>query len=119
MDIKMTAFLAVVLLLETSVASFASFFLKRSSSSGSKIGILLSPFFYLGGVLYVVSSCLSIVLMQFLPYAIILPLGSLTYVWTLFISRWLLGERITARKVAGIAVIICGVILLAVGQVTS
>ena len=117
MSIKMAAALALVLLVETSVASFASFFLKKSSGVDNKIEILKSPFFYLGGVLYVVSSCLSIVLMQFLPYAIILPLGSLTYVWTMFISRWLLHEKITRRKVIGITVIICGVILLAVGQI--
>ncbi|MBQ9444812.1 MAG: EamA family transporter [Lachnospiraceae bacterium] len=117
MNIKMILFLALVLLAETLVASFASFFLKKSSGTDSKVKILISPFFYLGGVMYVVSSCLSIVLMQFLPYAIILPLGSLTYVWTMFISRWLLHEKITGRKLAGIAVIVIGVVLLAVGQV--
>lgn len=117
MSIKMVLMLALILLVETSVASFASFFLKKSSGVDSKIDIIKSPFFYLGGVLYVVSSCLSIVLMQFLPYAIILPLGSLTYVWTMFISKWLLHEEITKRKLIGITVIITGVILLAVGQI--
>ena len=117
MSIKMVLMLALILLVETSVASFASFFLKKSSGVENKIDILKSPCFYLGGMLYVVSSCLSIVLMQFLPYAIILPLGSLTYVWTMFISRWLLHEKITRRKLIGITVIICGVILLALGQV--
>ena len=117
MSIKMVLMLALILLVETSVASFASFFLKKSSGAESKIAILKSPYFYLGGMLYVVSSCLSIVLMQFLPYAIILPLGSLTYVWTMFISKWLLHEDITKRKLIGITVIITGVILLAVGQI--
>lgn len=117
MSAKMVMILALILLVETLVASFASFFLKKSSGVENKIEILKSPFFYLGGVLYVVSSCLSIVLMQFLPYAIILPLGSLTYVWTMFISRWLLHEEITKRKLLGITVIICGVILLAAGQI--
>ncbi|MBQ8955445.1 MAG: EamA family transporter [Lachnospiraceae bacterium] len=117
MSIKMGLMLALILLVETSVASFASFFLKKSSGVENKIEILKSPYFYLGGILYVVSSCLSIVLMQFLPYAIILPLGSLTYVWTMFISKWLLHEDITKRKLIGITVIICGVILLAAGQI--
>ncbi|HCS00318.1 MAG TPA: multidrug transporter, partial [Lachnospiraceae bacterium] len=83
----------------------------------SKIDIIKSPFFYLGGILYVVSSCLGIVLLQLLPYAVVLPLGSLTYVWTMFISRWLLHEDITRRKLLGMAVLISGVILLAVGQI--
>ena len=109
--------IAVILLVETSVASFASFFLKKASSGDSKIDIIKSPFFYLGGILYVVSSCLGIVLLQLLPYAVVLPLGSLTYVWTMFISRWLLHEDITRRKLLGMAVLISGVILLAVGQI--
>ncbi len=109
--------IAGILLVETLVASFASFFLKKSSGGDSKIDIIKSPFFYLGGVLYVISSCLSIVLLQFLPYAVVLPLGSLTYVWTMLISRWLLKENITGRKLAGVALIICGVVLLAAGQI--
>ena len=42
--------IAVILLVETSVASFASFFLKKASSGDSKIDIIKSPFFYLGGI---------------------------------------------------------------------
>ncbi|MCR5676359.1 MAG: EamA family transporter [Lachnospiraceae bacterium] len=118
MSIQMILLVTVILLVETCIASFASYCLKRSSSAeGSKLSMLLSPFFYLGGVLYVLSAGMSIVLLQFLPYAIVLPLGSLTYVWTLFFSRRLLGEEITKRKFAGVAVIICGVILLAAGQI--
>lgn len=109
--------LAVILLIETGVASFASFFLKKASGSDNKIYIIKSPYFYLGGVLYVVSSCLNIVLLQVLPYAVAISLGSLTYVWTLFVSRLLLSEKITKRKVLGMCVIICGVALLAAGQV--
>ncbi len=109
--------LAIILLIETGVASFASFFLKKSSAVEKKIDIIKSPYFYLGGIMYVVSSCLNIVLLQFLPYAVAISLGSLTYVWTLFVSRMLLNEKITKRKVAGMCVIICGVVLLAAGQV--
>lgn len=117
MSVQKILLIAVILLVETSVASFASFFLKKASSGDSKIDIIKSPFFYLGGILYVVSSCLGIVLLQLLPYAVVLPLGSLTYVWTMFISRWLLHEDITKRKLLGMAVLISGVILLAVGQI--
>ncbi len=134
MSIKTLLLVAVILLLETVTASFASYCLKRSSSSEpaknaggpagassskglGKLSILISPFFYFGGFLYVFSACMSILLLQFLPYAIVLPIGSLTYVWTLLLSRKLLGEEITRRKLLGVTVIICGVILLAVGQV--
>lgn len=117
MSASLLLMIAGILLVETLVASFASFFLKKSSGSENKIDIIKSPYFYLGGVLYVISSCLSIVLLQFLPYAVVLPLGSVTYVWTMLISRWLLKERITKRKLAGVGLIIVGVILLAAGQI--
>ena len=103
------------LLVETGVASFASFFLKKSSSADNKVKILLSPWFYLGGVLYVISSGINIYLLKKLPYAVVLPLGSLTYVWTIFVSNRLLGEKITKRKVLAITVIFIGVLLLAAG----
>lgn len=117
MNAKKVLLIALILLVETSVASFASYFLKKASGGDSKLSILFSPFFYLGGILYVVSSCLGIILLQMLPYAIVLPLGSITYVWTMLISKFLLKEEITGRKLLGVAVLICGVILLALGQV--
>ena len=100
------------------IASFASFFLKKSSpEEGSKLKILLSPYFYLGGVLYVISASINIFLLQYLPYAIVMPLGSLTYIVTMFLSLKLLDEKITGRKVAGMLVIIAGVVMVAIGKI--
>ncbi|MCR4895965.1 MAG: EamA family transporter [Lachnospiraceae bacterium] len=107
-----------VLLAETIAASFASYFLKKSAETGEKpkYFILLSPFFYLGGFLYVFSALCGIYLLQKLPYAVVLPIGSLTYVWTLFVSRILLKEKITKRKVLGMTTLILGVVLVGVGS---
>ncbi len=106
----------IVLLVETLAASFASYFLKKSGGAENKLSILISPWFYLGGILYVLSALGGIYLLQKLPYAIVLPLGSITYVWTLFVSRWLLKEKITGRKVLGMCIIILGVVLVGVGS---
>ncbi len=107
----------VILLVETLAASFASFFLKKAGSGdGNKLKLLLSPWFYLGGVLYVLSALGGIYLLQKLPYAIVLPLGSITYIWTMFVSRWLLKEEITKRKILGMSVIIIGVALVGAGS---
>ncbi len=111
--------IVIALLVETCVASFASFFLKKSSSVDNKVKILLSPWFYLGGIMYVLSASINIYLLKKLPYAIVLPLGSLTYVWTIFVSNRLLGEKITKRKVLGMCVIFVGVLCLAVGTPAS
>jgi drug/metabolite transporter (DMT)-like permease len=43
----------------------------------------------------------------------VVPLGGLTYIWTMIISAKLLHEKITRRKIAGVAVILVGVFLIA------
>jgi len=94
-------------------ASIASFFLKKSTAQGLVITKLLqSPCLYLGGFLYVFSALLNIYLLKVLPYSVVVPLGALTYVWTLLISHRFLGERITRYKVIGIAFILLGVSLV-------
>ncbi len=110
------AIVVVILLVETLLASFASYFLKKSAAVDNKVKILLSPYFYLGGILYVLSALGGVYLLQKLPYAICLPLGSITYVWTMFVSYFLLKEKITARKIAGMLVIMAGVVLIGVGS---
>ncbi|MCQ2601480.1 MAG: DMT family transporter [Treponema sp.] len=70
------------------------------------------PTLYLGILCYAVGSLLNILLMHYLDYSTVYPLTSLTCVWTLLFSSVFLGEKISARKLIGIAVIICGAILI-------
>ena len=113
-------------------AAFGSYFLKKASAvlsaegtetqekmeTGSKLfaiarNLLTCPAFYIGGLLYVLASLLSIYLLKVLPYSVVVPLGGLTYIWTMIISARLLHEKITVRKLAGVAVILVGVFLIA------
>lgn len=70
------------------------------------------PTLYYGIVSYALGSLINILLMYFLDYSTVYPLTSLTCVWTLLFSSLFLGEKISARKLIGIAVIICGAILI-------
>ena len=110
--------IVVVLLSSTFIASLASYFLKKSSpgEGANKLRMLISPFFYLGGIMYVISAGANIYLLKKLPYAMVLPLGSLTYIWTMFLSNRLLGEKITKKKILGMCIIIIGVVLVAYGK---
>lgn len=108
--------IVIAVLCMTVIASFASLFLKKAGGADNKLKILISPFFYLGGFMYVGSACINIWLLQVLPYAVALPVGSLTYVWTMFISSRILKEKITARKIIGMVVIFLGVVLVAFGK---
>lgn len=98
-------------------ASAGSLFLKKSTAGGLVIRKLaLNPYFYLGGVLYVFSALLNFYLLKRLPYSIVVPLGALTYIWTLGIAHRFLGEKITKQKVLGILLILVGVMLVASAQ---
>jgi len=102
----------LVMILMGFVASYASICLKRATDNRIRpIEILQSGWLWAGGFLYVGAS-----LLKHLPYSVVVPLGALTYVWTMFLSHWLLHERITKSKVLGITVILIGVVLLALSS---
>ena len=57
-------------------------------------------------MLYVCSALLNLYLLKKLPYSIVVPLGSFTYIWTLLIAHKFLGEAVTRKKVLGILLIL-------------
>lgn len=104
----------LILLLMTFLGSMASYFLKKSSNSINILTLLKSKYLYIGGITYVFGAILNIYLLKYLNYFIVLPLNSLTYVWTLLISYKMLNEKITIRKILGIVFIIFGLILITI-----
>ena len=98
------------------LSSLGSYYLKKSTADGLNPRMLLrSPALYLGGTLYVVSALLNYYLLQILPYSLVVPLGALTYVWTLLIAASRLKEKISPRKIIGVGFILVGVLLAALG----
>lgn len=72
-----------------------------------------NPYFYLNSELYVLSALLNLYLLKQLPYSVVLPLGALTYIWTLAIAHNFLGEMITRVKIEGVFLVLVGVALVA------
>lgn len=104
--------IVVCILAMTLLGAAASLFLKMASNSGSAVSIIKSFHFYVGGLLYFLSALLNIYLLKHIDYSILLPLTSITYIWTLVLSFLFLKEKISVRLIAGIALVICGVTLL-------
>jgi len=96
----------------TVFGSFAALFLKKAASHNRIGSIIVDTNLYLGGILYVFSAIINIVLLKYFPYSFILPATSLTYVWTMIIAKLYLDETITLKKVTGLILISTGVILL-------
>lgn len=98
----------------TVIGAFGGYAFKKASSNGQGIiKTIFSPYLYLGGVLYAVAALLNIWVLKELKYTVVLPVTSITYIWSLGISHFLLKERLTVRKFAGVGLIILGTALLA------
>lgn len=102
----------IVLLVMTMFGSVASLFLKKASDSNSLIDMLKNINLYIGGFLYVSSAVLNIWLLKILDYSVILPLTSLTYIWTMVLSYFILKEKITVKKILGICLILIGAVII-------
>jgi hypothetical protein len=104
----------IVLLVMTMFGSVASLFLKKASGSNSLIDMLKNINLYIGGFLYVSSAVLNIWLLKILDYSVILPLTSLTYIWTMILSYFILKEKITVKKIVGVCLILVGAIIISI-----
>lgn len=104
----------IILAIMTLIGSVASFFLKKASTSKNIILLIKNKNIYFGGILYVTSAVLNIYLLKYLDYSVVLPLTSITYIWTLLISSKFLNETISLRKILGIVLIGFGSLLLSI-----
>jgi drug/metabolite transporter (DMT)-like permease len=100
----------------TLIGSLAAFFIKKSTLLGNVASILKSKYLYMGCVLYFLSALLNIYLLKLLPYTIVLPLTSITYIWSFIIAYLYLKEKITYKKIIGVSFIMLGALFLSLAQ---
>lgn len=105
----------MLLIVMTVMGAFAGLFLKKASGSSSIKKLILNINLYLGGGLYFLSALLNIYILKYIDYSVVLPLTAITYIWTMFISFFVLHEKISRRKMMGIAIILIGAICVAHG----
>lgn len=98
----------------TMIGSAASLFLKRASNTKELSAMIKNLNLYIGGSLYLISAVLNIWILQYLDYSVVLPLTSLTYVWTMVLSYWILKEKITKRKIKGVIMILTGAVCISI-----
>lgn len=102
------------LLIMTLMGSVASLFLKRASGSDGIKSMLFDINLYVGGGLYFLSAVINIWVLRYLDYSVVLPLTSLTYMWTMILSYLILNEKITKRKIAGVILILIGAVFVSI-----
>ncbi|PDM39234.1 multidrug transporter [Parageobacillus toebii] len=96
----------------TLLGALGGYYLKKAASQRIGFHISFLSFFAAGGLLYGISAILNIIVLQQLPYTVVFPLTSITYIWTLLLSAILLKETITRQKIIGVLFIIVGSIFL-------
>lgn len=97
----------LLLVLMTLLGSSGGVFLKKFGASRRLILLMT------GGTLYGAGALLNVYLLGRLPYSLVVPANSLTFVWTLGFARWIFGERITWVRTAGVFIIMSGLAILA------
>jgi len=71
--------------------------------------------FFFGISIYGLATILSLIALKFGQLSVLYPFVALQYVWANILSKKYLGEKITALKWAGIALIFVGVSLIGMG----
>lgn len=104
-----------IIICMTFMGATASYFLKKASASQGIKELVFNRFLYLGGIIYVLSAGLNVYILKFLDYSVVLPLTSITYIWTMIFSYFLLKEKITSKKIIGVGFIILGGIMVGLG----
>ena len=104
----------VLIICMTLMGSAASIFFKRASGSEGILKLITNANLYIGGFLYVAAAAVNIIVLRSLDYSVVLPLSSVTYIWTMVLSYFILKESITARKLAGVFCIAAGAVCVAV-----
>ncbi|MBO7191324.1 MAG: EamA family transporter [Elusimicrobiaceae bacterium] len=103
----------LLLLGMTGTGAFASLCLKRAVKP-----VLWHTFFsvgfYAGGILYLLAALLNIWALRRMEYSVVLPLTSVTYIWTLVLASIFLKEKITKDMIRGIIYIIIGAVVLSI-----
>lgn len=104
----------LILAVMTMLGSLGAVCLKKSTAELKNVfSLIVNPWFYLGGTLYVVSALMNIYLLRIMEYSVVLPLTAVTYIWTIIFSRLIFKEDVNIMKILAIGFIIAGVVFIA------
>ena len=112
MTIKILLF--VLLIVMTLMGAVAAFFLKKASGFKNITQLIKNYNLYIGAGLYLLSAIINIIVLRYLNYSVVLPLTSITYVWTMVISYLFLKEKVGIKKLLGVSFIITGCICIVI-----
>jgi drug/metabolite transporter (DMT)-like permease len=103
----------VLVLLMSILSALGAYFLKvAANKTESNRNLARHPELWLGIFLYLAGAACIILLMQRIEYSVAVPLGALTYLFSLLFGHWWLKEKITRSRILGVLLIVAGVAVL-------
>lgn len=108
----------LLVFLASFIGSFGAVFLKMGAGRlHRELSSLLTNWrLALGVALYLLSFVFYYMGLRVGELSVLYPMVALGYIWTMLWSRMFFGEPFTARKLGGILLIGCGVVLLKMGN---
>lgn len=107
-----------VILASTILSSFGSFYMKVGSKNlTSSLTTLATNFALIGGLtLHALSGIMGVIAYSGGELTVLVPLGSLNYVWASILAVYFLNEKMNKWKWLGILFIVVGVTLIGLGE---
>ncbi len=102
----------MLMIIGTFFAAAGSLLLKKGSEKIKNIRTLLPKNLIIGIIIYVISAILFIIALKGGELSILYPIASLDYIWTCFLAKKYLGEKINTYKWTGVFIIVIGISLI-------
>jgi drug/metabolite transporter (DMT)-like permease len=99
-------------LLKVGVNSMGGFRFDPHNVVGSVMGVLLEPHIAVGIVVFVSSMLIWLVVISSMELSRAYPMISISYIIVTLLSRFVLHENLSAMRLAGISVILLGVVMI-------
>jgi drug/metabolite transporter (DMT)-like permease len=104
----------ITIILNSFFIVIAQMFLKTGMNKEQmlSIKIFFNPKIIIGLIIYVIATLIWLYLLPKVVFSIAYPLNSVAYIFSMFMSYFLLGETITITKIIGTLIIIAGIIII-------
>lgn len=105
---------AVVLILNSLFTVFGQMLLKTGMDKEQVLSfrVLINPRILSGLFIYGIATIVWLYILPRVTFSIAYPINSVAYIFSIFLSFFILGEAITVSKVLGSIIIIIGIILV-------
>ncbi len=104
----------VLVILMTLLGAIASALFKKATGDYSFKRLFFSSVFICGALLYGLGALLNIYLLTIIQYSKLVPMISLSYIWSMIIAKFFFKEKISGVKITGLIVLIIGVFLISI-----